>query len=117
MVSISSPSLALYPRHCDTDLARLTVNGIDLRRTVYVCVAASRQRLAVASTILEMVRAAHLVKIRELTSLSHRGEKVVYCHAPSVVRIDETRLDDAVRTDNECCGNRQDPGLVALEAR
>jgi DNA-binding transcriptional LysR family regulator len=39
-------------------LARLAVNGIDLRRTVYVYGVAGRQRSAVASAILKMLRAA-----------------------------------------------------------
>jgi DNA-binding transcriptional LysR family regulator len=39
-------------------LARSTLNGIDLRRTVYVYGVAGRQRSAVASALLKMVRAA-----------------------------------------------------------
>jgi DNA-binding transcriptional LysR family regulator len=39
-------------------LARSAVNGIDLRRTVYVYAVAGRQRSAVASAILRMVRTA-----------------------------------------------------------
>jgi DNA-binding transcriptional LysR family regulator len=39
-------------------LARLAVNGIDLRRTLYVYGVAGRQRSAVASAILKMLRAA-----------------------------------------------------------
>jgi DNA-binding transcriptional LysR family regulator len=39
-------------------LTRLAVNGVDLRRTVYVYGVAGRQRSAVASTILKKLRAA-----------------------------------------------------------
>lgn len=39
-------------------LARLAVNGVDLRRTLYVYAVAGRRRSAVASAILKMLRAA-----------------------------------------------------------
>jgi DNA-binding transcriptional LysR family regulator len=39
-------------------LARVAVNGMDLRRTVYIYGVAGRQRSAVASAILKMLRAA-----------------------------------------------------------
>jgi DNA-binding transcriptional LysR family regulator len=39
-------------------LARLTINGIDLRRTLYVYGVAGRQRSPVAAAILKMLRAA-----------------------------------------------------------
>ena len=39
-------------------LARLKIDGVDLRRTVYVYGVAGRQRSAVASAILTTMRAA-----------------------------------------------------------
>jgi len=41
-----------------TSLVRAPVDGIDLRRTIYLYGVAGRQRTAVASTFMKMLRAA-----------------------------------------------------------
>jgi DNA-binding transcriptional LysR family regulator len=52
--------IAVIPRSdsIPATVARIAVNGIDLRRSVYVYGVAGRERSAVASALLKLVRAA-----------------------------------------------------------
>jgi DNA-binding transcriptional LysR family regulator len=52
--------LALVPRSdaIPATITRVAVNGIDLRRSVYLFGVAGRERTAVASALLKLVRAA-----------------------------------------------------------
>lgn len=48
------------------------------------------------------------------TRLPECRQQVLDRHALAVVRIDEARLDQAVRADHERGGDRQQPGVAAL---
>jgi DNA-binding transcriptional LysR family regulator len=55
----SDLGVALAPRSsCPGTLKQAPVKGVELRRTVYLYGVAGRQRTAVASTIMKMLRAA-----------------------------------------------------------
>ena len=56
----ANAGVAVAPRglRIPPSLGRLTVSGIDLRRTVYVYGVAGRQRTTVGSALLKMLRGA-----------------------------------------------------------